>query len=178
MSRRSTRIGPDRSRGGRAGSVRRWVDRAHSDRQPCYDPRAGRTPCSKPVLTLSSWKHAGSIKRSRDLKFWAGLTAQPSSACFDWPDPIAAATRQLAEAGAAVIGANCFGDLTLADRFLDAMATMDQMPCWLKPSGGLPGDFVTLARRVARWPTRSCSVDVVGQPESHLAAIHAAWSSD
>ena len=117
------------------------------------------------------------------LKVLGRLERPTIVSLFDWPDPIAPTARQLAEAGAAVSGANCFGDLALGGRLLDAIATMDPMPCWLKPSGGLPGgvalnleDFTALARRVALLPSPILLGGCCGTTEAHLAAIHAAWS--
>ena len=101
-----------------------------------------------------------------------------------WPDPVAATIRRLADAGAAVVGANCFVDLALADRLLDAIEVIGDQPCWLKPAAGLPGgpsltlgDFTTLAWRVARLPTPGLLGGCCGTTAAHLAAIRQAWES-
>jgi len=100
---------------------------------------------------------------------------------FDWPKPYSVTINRLIDAGATIVGANCFDDLTFAHRLIDAFEANPDLLFWLKPSTGppdaptlSPADFASLAARLARTKTGLLG-GCCGTSDVHLRAIRDQW---
>ncbi len=105
------------------------------------------------ALALETFSFPGALEALEFLKGnQRSLTRPILVGLFAWPDAIATTADQLTEAGAAVVGANCFADVGLAHRLIDVLSRQGACRFWLKPSTGWPGagtltlaDFAGLA---------------------------------
>ncbi|MDR3632524.1 MAG: homocysteine S-methyltransferase family protein [Isosphaeraceae bacterium] len=116
-----------------------------------------------------------SLRAVRDL-----VTLPVVASLVAWPEPVADSARRLSDLGAAVLGVNCVLGMVPALAAIETLARGTNLPLFVKPAAGRPGETLDSPADFARAVPRLLDFGVrllggcCGTTDAHVAALYAA----